>query len=229
MCLDCIIGFAMITREIKELLKDTYPAYLLIAVIFGLGLAILLFVPTAYQNPNLELSNSNLVGAVTGIFLNTNFGMFFDELCGFVLASVFLMLSCFGLDSNKRRYMIRFFVSASLLIGIVATLIWTTLPHSSTYSYGSSGVGFAEFGIVAGFAVIMVTSSSKLSSEMKKLNLLINTGITIFMLYYILFSPKSFFNISAGVNSLVHEISFLIAFVVGLIYLHRVLRHMPKN
>lgn len=225
------LGFG---KTLWNLIRDAYLPISLIILVFGIGIALMQYFPLpsggCYTNTlNISISGScslvasktNLLGSITGILVMLNPNMVYNELSGFVAATMFLVIGGLMLGSKQRREISKLFVSLSVVGSIIATELWIFLPHLVVYSYGPSGLSYAEFGFVFSFCLFNMAFSLK---GFRKLNgsitLALNGAIFAALLLTLIFSPKILFNISPNVNYPLHELSFLFTFIGSAVYFY---------
>lgn len=219
---------------IKTTLIDFLSAYLLVIIIFTIGALFLIFVP-ASNDANLTINSvlvarqGNLLGTVTSIFINGDWITYFGELSGWIVPLMFLILINQFLIKKERVFRANLFTTVSFIGGVLATFIWELLPLD-TFSYGASGVGYAALGVIFGFALFNISNIHSLSKRKldtsnlrQSLGLAFSIAVPVIFAAYIILFPKSFFVIEPHVNSLLHEIGFLVGIfaTIFLLYLEK--------
>lgn len=206
---------------------DFLPAFILFLIVFGIGLLVLLFAPYAYtSSSSLTASMNNAWGIFTSIFVNDSFFDYVQETSGFLIGITFLMLSSWMFKSPERKTRALLYAIGSLFIGVIATEMWLFLPHAGHYSYGPSGVAYAGMGIVFSLTLtnlLIVALKLRRFREYTKMQVVlmaISPIIAFAIAEQVIFNPVAFFNIGPGVNSLLHELSFLFGVLGGAVYFY---------
>lgn len=151
-------------------------------------------------------------GIVTSLFIYDSW----SNIVFYATIAVFFVITQFLLPKEERRRRQIFLVIAMYLIAVIANLVWIIL-RPSYGTYGSSGVVYAEWGIVSGFALfntlfrdtenkrLLLFSKNKLKRAWAGVNLVTIAGFVL----YLFLDPSLFLNESPGVNVFAHAIAFL--------------------
>lgn len=199
---------------IRTLLRDFIPTYILLIIIFGFGLFLIIFYPSLVTtNSFLVASKTNLLGAITSIFVNATFKNYLNELAVFAIVTLFLVISNTQFIRSKRRQRAINFVIISVICGVIANEMGIFLPNSALYTIGPSGVTFAGFGVVAAFALFNLLCMKDIFKGKINWGETLSIGVIIAVVYYVFFSSAAFFSVAPGIAYTVHEIAFLISFV----------------
>jgi hypothetical protein len=190
----------------------------------------LVLFPVTSSYPNaLEMCRQTLLcsarispwGIVTSLFI-------YDSWANFVLYAIlviFFILTQFLISEGERRKRQIFLSVVMYIIAIVVNLVWIVLAPSSG-TYGPSGVLYAAWGVVSGFALFnglsldQVTRRLRIFSQNRVIRAwaVVNLfTIAVFVLY--LGSDTSLFlSESRGVNLFAHGMSFLGGFFATYAY-----------
>lgn len=201
-------------RDALFLKREFLAPYLLLLLIFVISATTLILAPRDSKTfLSLTTSDSNYLGAATGIFLDLNLSAYIGELIWFLMVIVFLIATCLFCNTEQRRRRAWFFVICSFFIGVIGAEVWVILPHSTPYALGQSLVSFAAFGIVLGFAFTNLFSLRKQLKSIKTsfefILVLCSPVVLGVMLYEVIFATNAFFIVASGVDYIGHIAVFI--------------------
>lgn len=230
--IDIIHVLPKLGNYVKKLIDNfIYLSFPFSLIIFlpDLVIAVLCYCSDSIKNFFIQYLSASLItpwGVVTSLFVHRNIDHFTSDVIATFLALFIFALINIKTDDITNFSRLLFYYA--LGIAILSNILWTIIPWIYSYpnilserSFGSSGIGYALYGIDMSSMIFnlhyMLWQKIVQHKEFHTLAFLINF-IFFFLLTYTIFYTNIFFFKDLHVNSFVHALSFLLGYIITIIY-----------
>jgi membrane associated rhomboid family serine protease len=200
-------------------LKRIFLTYIMVLLISVLVYAVFSIYPSV--NSMLEDSISTPWGIVTSIFAHSSLDHITLNMAAlFVFVLLFAFCNCTFPSQDKRKTE-SFFLVSSFGSAIVANVLW--LFVTSNPSVGASGLVYATEGNLLGFSLfngVQLLYFSKLKAQKPATVFVVIMNLLVFVLFsiQILLNSAAFLSVGQGVNIIAQGVSFLLCFLVSILW-----------